>query len=136
MIKKWNISKFLFYVFGGACWFILLGILQARCIVNIPLYIDSLWVKPIGEGLVKNVIGATAFRVEGYGCEDQLIFVAQYYPNGMDGKTQIKSLASIVDVESWKKIESDTISTTYIDNSYKYVLFQTSDGVHMKVFQK
>ncbi|MCP4495037.1 MAG: hypothetical protein GY820_48210 [Gammaproteobacteria bacterium] len=136
MIRKRNISNFVFYIFGGACWFMLFGILQSSCIVDIPLYIDRLWIKPIGNGLVKNLIGTTAFHAEGYQCEDKLIFVAQYYPHGMGQKSESRSLDSIIDIRSWEEIKSDTISNTYVDNSYKYVLFQTSDGVHMKVSQK
>lgn len=136
MIKSWNISKFFFYIVGGICWFVLLGILQSTCILNMSLHIDALWVKPVGDNLVKNLIGATAFRVEGYGCEDKLIFVAPYYANGMNDKPQIKSLAKLIDLKTWKKLESDTVSTTYIDNLHSYVLFQNSDGVNMKIYKK
>lgn len=136
MIKKWNGATFISYAFGGACWFLLLGISQVSCIANIPFFIDSLWVKPVADGLVSNLIGAIAVSAEGYPCEDALIFVAQFYPDGVGSNPQMKSLSSIVDIESWKKIESDTISTTYIDNSYKYILFQTSDGVDLKVYKK
>ena len=136
MIKKRHISNFFLYAFGAMCWFVLLGIMQSRCILNIPSYIDSLWVKPVGEGLVKNLMGATAFHAVGYQCEDKLIFVAKYYPDGVGDDYQMRSLSGMVDVDSWKKIKSDTVSTTYADNSHEYVLFQNSDGVHMKVFQK
>lgn len=133
---KRTIPNFIFYVFGGVCWFALLGILQAFCIVNIPKHIDGLWVTTVGEDLVENLIGATAFSVDGYGCDDQLIFVAQYYLDGTDEKSETRSLDELIDIASWKKIESDTVSTTYIDNFHKYILLQNSDGIHMKVFKK
>ena len=136
MKSKRRLYLVLSCIIGGMSRILLLGVLRSFCILNVPFYMDNLWVKPIGEGLVKNLIGAIAFRMEGCGCDDKLIFVAPYHSSSGDDQVEMKSLSAVVDIATWRKIESDTISTTYIDKTNKYVLFQNSDGVNLKVFKQ
>lgn len=124
------------YAFGTACWLLLFAILKWSCTGDIIKKIDSLWLKKIDNDLVVNLIGDLAFHAEYYDCDEQFIYTAHYYPNGMDGKYKVSRLTNTIDIGSWKTIDSDTISTTYIDKSFKYIVYRTSDGIYMRIFQK
>lgn len=135
-----NIKKYAYVVFiylaGIVSWLVLFSILQSRCIINIPLAIDSLWLDKLNEDLVKNMNSAIAFDASDYGCDSRLIYTAQYYANGMNGESENMNLTNAIDIKSWKEIESDSTTITYIDSSYKYVLYHNSDGINMRVFRK
>ncbi len=123
-------------IFGSVAWLLLFGLLRLLCVVNIPLFLDSLWVEEVEEGLVRNIVGEIAFQADGYGCEDRLIFNAPFYPDGMNGDSESRSLTQMIDLSSWQRIGSDSLSTTYADNSYRYVLYHTSDEINMRIFLK
>jgi hypothetical protein len=135
-----NIKKYVYVVFiyltGTICWLVLFSILQSRCIINVPLAIDSLWLDKLNENLVKSMSGDIAFDASDYGCDSRLIYTAQYYANGMNGESEKMKLADAVDIKSWKEIESDSTTTTYIDSYYRYVLYHNSDGINMRIFRK
>jgi len=127
---------FFSYAMGVVCWLMLFAALKWHCTADILKTIDSLWLKKAGDGLVINLLGNLAFHADDYDCEEQFIYSAHYYPNGMDGEYKISNLTDTIDMVSWKKVDSDAISTTYVDKSFKYIVYSTSDGVYMRIFQK
>jgi len=135
MLKKY-ISFVFLYVLGTLCWLLLFSALQSRCITNVPLLLDGLWTKELSENFVQGITGAIAFRIQNYGCGNKYIYTARYYPNGVSGEYETKTLTSIVNLNTWKEISSDTTSTTYVDAKYKYILNSTSDGVFIRIFDK
>lgn len=129
------------YGAGILCWYVIFGFLKLNCIYNVQFNVDSLWVTKIHEGLVKNVIGDVAYRSSpadgGRQCDDAILYVVRYYPNiGDDENVESRSLSSMVDAQSWRKIESDSTTVTYIDIKHKYVLHRNSDGAHISVYDK
>ena len=124
------------YIIGVVLWLVLVSVLRLNCIVDIPLFIDSLWTKPSGEHLVVGLTGAIGFRVELDECETKLIYTARYYPDGMTGNYLTKNLTDIMDIDTLEEIASDNTSTTYADSSFKYVVYRTSDGASMRIFDK
>jgi hypothetical protein len=105
-------------------------------VVDVPLFIDSLWIKQADDNLVVGLTGAIGFHAEFGDCEAKLIYTARYYPDGMTDDYQTKSLTDLVDVGTWEISTSDNISTTYVDSSYKYVVYHTSDDIYMGIFDK
>jgi len=126
----------LIYITGAIAWLAIIFILQSRCIVNIPFIVDGLLSKDINENLVENLTGSIAFRTRKFKCDNKYIFTVRYYRNGVSGNYVTKPLGGFVDVPSWKEQTSDNISTTYTDKNYRYTLYNTSDGINMKVFDK
>ncbi len=135
MYKKY-LKIFLSYMAGILFWMVLISVLQTRCILNIPLLVDGLWAKQIKGELVTNLVGSVAYKTSGFGCENKLIYLVRYYPDGVGGSYQNVSLTSLVDVDSWREVSSDTISTTYQDKNHKYILYSTSDEIFMGVYDK
>ena len=135
MIKKY-ITNGLLYTAGSITWIILFFLLKLWCILDIPLLVDGLWTTRINDQLVKNLTNSIAFRTQIMKCDDKYIFTAKYYPDDVSGNFEAKSLTSIVDIASWMEIESDNISTTYADIRHKYIVYNTSDGIYMRVFDK
>jgi hypothetical protein len=124
------------YLAGILLWVVLISVLQTRCILNIPLLVDGLWVKQIKGELVTNLVGSVAYKTSGLGCENKLIYLVRYYPDGVGGSYQNTTLTSLVDTDSWHEVSSDTISTTYQDKNHKYILYGTSDEIFMGVYDK
>jgi hypothetical protein len=133
MIKKY-ITTGLLYTAGSLTWIIIFFSLKAWCVVDIPLLADGLWTTRINDQLVKNLTNSIAFRTQNMNCDDKYIFTAKYYQEGVSGNFETRPLTSIVDIPSWKELESDSISTTYVDIRHKYVVYNTSDGIYMRVF--
>ena len=135
MLKK-IITHGALYTVGSLAWIIIFFSLKGWCIIDIPLLVDGLWTSSINNQLVRNLSNSIAFRTRITECDDKYIFTARYYPDGVSGNFETKSLTSIVDIPSWKERGSDSISTTYTDIKYKYILYNTSDGIYMRVFDK
>lgn len=121
---------------GVAFWLVLAAGLKASCLVDLPRAIDSLWTERIADHLVKNLLGAIALHAPGDRCDERLFYTARYYPNGMTGEYATQSLRSLVEVDSWQLVGSDHISTTYTDRAHRYVIYRTSDGVSLRVFDR
>lgn len=124
------------YLPGILFWLLLLSVLRIYCIWNGPPIIDGLWTRQINDHLTANLIGSVAYQTSGLNCDDKYIYLANYYPNGIDKQSEIRSLTSLIDPDTWQQITSDTITTTYADRYHRYILYSTSDGVSMKVFEK
>ncbi len=122
------------YSLGVALWLVVIAMLQMFCIVNIPQMVDRLWTKPVGKGFSKNILGTLSFQPISNACHQQLIYSTSYYPEGMTGGYTAKAIDSLVDIDSWNIIASDSASTTYTDKNYKYMVYRTSDGVYMRIF--
>ena len=135
MLKKF-ITHGALYTVGSLAWIIIFFSLKGWCIIDIPLLVDGLWTSNINNQLVRNLSNSITFRTRITECDDKYIFTARYYPDGVSGNFETKSLTSIVDIPSWKERGSDSISTTYTDIKYKYILYNTSDGIYMRVFDK
>ena len=135
MLKKF-ITHGALYTVGSLAWIIIFFSLKAWCIIDVPLLVDDLWTSSINNQLVRNLSNSIAFRTRITECDDKYIFTARYYPDGVSGNFETKSLTSIVDIPSWKERGSDSISTTYTDIKYKYIVYNTSDGIYMRVFDK
>ena len=135
MFKKF-ITHGALYTVGSLAWIIIFFSLKAWCIIDIPLLVDGLWTSSINNQLVKNLSNSIALRTRITECDDKYIFTARYYPDDVSGNFETKSLTSIVDIPSWKEQGSDSISTTYTDIKYKYIVYNTSDGIYMRVFDK
>ncbi len=135
-MRKNYIKTVILYTFGVLAWFIIISMLKHSCIVNIPFIIDGLWTKEINEYFVENLTGSIAFKADQYGCDNTYIQIANHYLDGMSGEYESKPLNSIIDISSFKELESDTISITYGDIDHTYVLYKTSDGVYMNIFNK
>jgi hypothetical protein len=127
--------KTLFAYLGGIVfWLALIRALQAFCIVNLPLSLDGLWTTQVNGHLVTSLTGAVAYKTNGLACGDKFIFLVRYYPNGVSGTHENRTLTSVVDTKSWHEKSSDSLSITYVDKRFRYVLSSTSDGVYMRVF--
>lgn len=126
------------YFCGALLWMVFISLLKLYCIVNVPLLVEGLWTEKVNEYLVKNLTGAIAFDASESWCEGRYIYTARYYPGGQDDMHETKPLSSMVDITSWEKVEkaSDTTTTTFVDNKYKYVLHYVSDGIFMEIFDK
>lgn len=135
MVKKY-IRIIASYALGALCWIVLISVLKLACIVNIPLFVDGLWTEEIHENFIRNLSGEIAFRADTFGCEDTYLYTANYNPHGVSDAFETKTLTSVVDIDTWKAVGEDTISTTYVDKHYKYVLYHTSDGVFIRIFDK
>jgi hypothetical protein len=95
-----------------------------------------LWTKPINNQLTLNLIGSVAFRTSGLNCDEKYIYLVNYYPDGESGNHQSRTLTSLVDLDTWRQVSSDALSAIFTDKSHQYILYNTSDGVYMKVFNK
>lgn len=135
MYKKY-LKMFFAYLAGILFWLVLISVLQARCVLNVPLLMDGLWTKQINDDLVTNLVGSVAYRASGFGCDNKLIYLVRYYPDGIGGSYQNISLTSLVDADSWHEVSSDRISITYQDKNHKYILYSTSDEIFMGVYNK
>jgi len=124
------------YIIGILFWFILFAALKANCIVNVFGYIDNLWTKPINKNLVRSLSGAIAVKTEINSCQDWLIYNAVYSPNDIDKSDTTKHLTSIIDIDSWSLTEIKPPTMTYEDKHYRYVIYNNSDGVYMRIFDK
>ena len=128
------ISNGMLYAAGLLGWLIIFFSLKTYCIIDIYLLVDGLWTTRINDELVENLTNSIAYRTQNIDCDNVYIFTARYYPDGVDGNPEIKSLTSMIDIKSWKETDSDTISTTYTDSKHEYVVFKTSDGNYMSVY--
>lgn len=133
-----SIKTTLLYLIGALVWLAVFSLLQRFCVVSVPWYIEGLWTEQINKNYVKNLAGEVAFHAspQEYNCECKFIYTARYYSNGAGGDYERVSLAGIVDINSWKEIGSDAVSTTYSDKSHRFVLYNNSDGVYMGVFDQ
>lgn len=132
-------KNILSYFAGTIFWVVLFSVLKLSCIVNVPWLIEGLWVDEVSDHFVRNLIGAVALDAspENYPCEQVYIYRAEYYSGGV-GRDEHKrlSLTDVVDISSWEEVDASTAITTYVDNSYRYLLHNNSDGVYMEIFDK
>lgn len=135
MVKKY-VKHIVSHAIGTLCWIVVISVLKLTCIINIPWLVDGLWTKAIHENFVESLTGEIAFRADTFGCEDTYLYTANYYPQGVGDTYETKTLKSVVDLTSWKVVAEDNISKTYVDSTFKYVLYHTSDGVYMRIFDK
>lgn len=135
MYRKY-IKPIILYFSGVVFWVVLISIIELTCTLKVTTLVDGLWTKKLNEYFVENISGAIAFDASNYGCDGRYIFAAKYYPGDQYITSESKTLSSVVDMDSWKKVERSSGTTTYIDSNYKYVVKQTSDGVTMEIFDK
>ncbi len=124
------------YAGGVLCWLIVLGLLKTQCVFDLSSVVDGLWMNELQGDLVENALGDVALHVERGRCVDTYIYVARYYPDGIDGMTgrrEYRNLSSLVDQETWRVDGWDSITTTYLDAKYRYVLYTISDGEFINV---
>lgn len=133
MYKK-LFKTFSIYLGGIIFWIIIISVLRVYCIFNLPLFIDGLWNKKINDELSVNFLGSVAYQFTGLDCNNSLIYIVHYYPEDMSGDSQNRTLTSLIDLNTWHMDSSDDISITYLDKNHRYVLYNNSDGVSMKVF--
>ena len=133
-----RVKCILLYFGAVLVWFVLFSTLKKSCIVSIPWNIEKLWSEQIDKDFIKNLAGEIAFHATpfDYMCGYRFIYTAEYYPNGVSSDYKLVSLTDSVDLGSWKEIESDSATTTYTDNSYRYILYNNSDGIYMGIFDK
>lgn len=136
-VLRW-VGTILKYGAGVSGWLVLFGVLQHTCLFNVGSFVDSLWMKDLHDGLVRNVIGEVAYRAGyGYGdfgCGDKYIYSALYHPGNTDSKGEFRSLTSLVDVATWREAEdSSSITFTFLDSKHTYVLRYISDGAEISV---
>ncbi len=131
---RW-VGSILKYVFGVLCWLIIFGQLQSMCVFDIMSVIDSLWVKELHSGLVENAIGEVALHAEMGEC-DRYIYMVKYHPSRMDVEGETRSLSALIDVSTWREVEHDSISVTFLDSEHKYVLYTTSDGEYIRAVNR
>ncbi len=132
-----RLGKSLLYASGVLGWVALFAFLQMQCFFNVGSFVDSLWMKDLHNGLVKNLIGKVAYRAAGgygdYGCGDKYIYSALYHPGSADAAEEIRSLSSLVDAPTWKDAGRDGIFTYYVDAYHWYRMRWISDGVDISV---
>ena len=133
MARKYIIHGLL-YAAGSLSWIVIFALLRVYCIVDLYLLTDGLWTTKIHSEFVENLTHSIAFHANNFDCDNTYIFTVRYYPDEASEDFEMKSLTSMVDIASWKELESDSISTSYIDNKYRYVLYNTSDGIYMSAF--
>lgn len=125
------------YGAGVLCWWALFAYLQVQCVFNVGSFVDSLWMKDLHDGLVRNLTGEIAYRAGygygDYGCGDKYIYTVLYHPGSTDAEGEVRSLSSLVDVPTWKAAEEDGIFTYYFDSKHKYSLRRISDGADISV---
>ena len=127
---RW-VGTMLKYGTGVLCWLIVFGVLQNQCVFDITSVVDRLWGKNLHDDLVENVVGEIALHVQAGRCVDAYLYTVRYHPSRMDLEGEIRSLTSLVDVATWKEVEADSISVTYLDSKHKYKLYTTSDGEYI-----
>ncbi len=133
------------YAVGIILWFMVLGALATYGRINVWSWVDGLWMQPLHDGLVRNAIGAVAYRAEhgygDYGWGPKYIYSLEYQlpddksPGG--ARKEIRSLTSMVDVASWHEAASVGPNVTlYLDAKYKYAVRTTSNGTDISVADK
>lgn len=141
-MKQWNsmynqfIKPVIKYILGVGFWMVFISVLELTCTVKVTTLIDGLWTKKINDYFVENLAGAIAFDASSYGCDGRYIYTAKYYPGDQYNTSDSKSLSSVVDLGSWRKVDRSSVTTTYMDSNYRYVVKQNSDGVTMEIFDK
>jgi hypothetical protein len=135
MYKKY-IKPGINYLLGVMFWMVFISVLELTCTLKVTTLVDGLWTKKLNEYFVENLVGAIAFDASKYGCDGRYIYTAKYYPGDQYEMSESKSLSSVVDIDSWRKVDRSSGTTTYIDSNYKYIVKQTSDGVAMEIFDK
>jgi|GEM_PF-3685315 len=123
-------------ILGIFFWLVVFTLLKINCIVDIPGQIDMLWTKQIGKGFIVSLTGDIAFKTEIDKCKDWLIYNATYSPNDADKHDVVKNLTTTVDIDSWTRTEINPPVMVYEDKSFKYVVYNNSDGVYMRIFDK
>ncbi len=133
------------YLFGVLVWLTAFYFLENRCVFDFSYFVEGLWTRelPSKEGadqrwFVTNLIGRTGFRIDTGGCNNQYIFNVRLYERREDfgGKNRIVALSSIVDVAKFKMTQVNSATTDYEDSKYKYILYNTSDGIYMEAYYK
>lgn len=116
---------------GWALAFTLISVLTP---FNIWARIDGLWLTPAGEDLARNLAGTLAYHNKTPDGQIITLYTAPFYAQGVDTPQQTKQLNNTIDLGSWRKIGADTLTTTYADQQFKYVVYQDSNGVYMRIF--
>jgi hypothetical protein len=130
------IKPVIIYLLGTMFWMVFISFLELTCTLNFTTLVDGLWTEKLNEYFVENLTGVIAFDASNYGCDGRYIYTAKYYPGDQYETSESKALSSVVDIDSWQKVDRSSGTTTYIDSNYKYVVKQTSDGVTMEIFDK
>lgn len=115
-------------------WLIFFQLLENQIGFSIWTKIDGLWLTKIDQVLATNLVGDLTYHHEGDNGAEAIIYTAPFYPDGLDENPQILRLSDIVDRASWKKTQSDRLSTTYLDKRFKYVVYEDSNGTYMRIF--
>lgn len=140
MMHTKYVSIILKYCIGVLCWFVVFGILKLNCLYNMEFTVDNFWLSELHGGLVSNAMGSVALRSSHLSgerqCDDEILYLVKFHRNESETDGEFRSLSSIVDVLTWMKIDSDSITTTYVDSRHKYVLHRTSDGAYISAYSK
>lgn len=130
-----RLAAFFRYAFGVICWLVVLDVLAVFGGINVWSFVDGLWMHKLHDGLVRNAIGNIAYRAEGgygdFGAGARYIYSVAYQPQGAKAHTVIKSLNSLVDLNSWHYVAESGIDATYQDVKHVYTVRTTSDGTEI-----
>jgi hypothetical protein len=135
MYKKF-IKPAINYLLGVMFWMVFISALELTCTLKVTTLVEGLWTKKLNQYFVENLAGVIAFDASSYGCDGRYIYTAKYYPGDQYETYESRSLSSVVDIDSWRKVDRSSGTTTYMDSNYKFVVKQTSDGVTMEIFDK
>lgn len=115
-------------------WMLLFKVLYFHNNIDVWARIDSLWLTQVGDDLATNITGNLAYTFNTENGNGRVIYNAQYYPDGINSNPSIKHLVDMVDLSSWGKVSSDSVSITYNDKNFTYIVYKNSDGISMRIF--
>lgn len=134
------VGQVLKYGTGVLFWLILLGVISARTRLNVWSMVDGLWMRPLHDGLVRNVIGELAYRAESgygdYGSGVRYIYFAQYRADSEGKNGELRPLSYLIDTATWHEVGQEGVVTTFRDARYEYRVRTISDGTDIFVVAK
>lgn len=137
---KRGTGRALKYAAGMLAWLVVLNMLAMHTRFNIWSRVDSLWMRDLHDGLVRNMTGEVAFRAE-YGYGDfgsgaKYIYLVRYRPDSEGKGGEWKSLTSLVDTATWREVGPEAAITTFRDARHEYEVRSISDGTDVLVDRK
>lgn len=58
-------------------------------------------------------------------------YSVHYHPRGRDVAGEIRSLSSLADVATWRKVAAGSNTVSYLDSKHKYLMRCISDGANI-----
>ncbi len=132
-----RVGQALKYGVGVLVWLIAFNVLAMHSRLNIWSLVDSLWMRDLHDGLVRNITGEVAFRAEyGYGdfgSGTKYIYLVRYRPDSEGKGGEWRSLTSLVDTNTWREVAPEGVITTFRDARHEYEVRSISDGTDILV---